>query len=67
MKAPTYTAGQIKEMCLYWTLDYTTFKIIADLVEEELDRYSEEDLIILCQASMIFFSRSMLKISLKHL
>jgi hypothetical protein len=66
-RQPTYTATQIKEMCLTWTLDYTTFKILTELVEEEMERYSEEDLIILCQASMILFSRSMLRISLKHL
>lgn len=64
---PTYTAQQIKEMCLTFELDYATFKIISDIVEEEMERYSKEELIILCHASMILFSRSMLKISLKHL
>lgn len=66
-RQPTYTAQQIKEMCLTFELDYTTFKILTDIVEEEMQRFSEEDLIILCHASMILFSRSMLKISLKHL
>jgi hypothetical protein len=64
---PTYSAKQVKELCHHMELDHEAFKILTEIVEEEMNLYSEEDLIILCQASMILFSRSMLKISLKHL
>lgn len=58
---------EIHEMCCKFVLDYDTFKTIVDLIEEEIDLYSSEDLIVLTQASMIMFTRSLLKLSLKNI
>lgn len=54
-------------MCSTFEMEYDTFKTISDIVEEEIDLYSEEDLVILTSASLIMFTRSMLKISLKNI
>ncbi len=56
--APTYTANEIKQMCI--NFDSGAFKILVDLIDEELELYDEEDLSILCQASMILFTRALL-------
>lgn len=61
---PTYTANEILEMCLNFELDYSTFKILIDLIDQEMKFYNEGDLAVLMQASMIVFTRSMLKASL---
>lgn len=57
---PTYTAIELKEMCTDFIFDYGTFRIIIDLIEEELDLYDQDDLIIIMQASMIIFSRALI-------
>lgn len=57
---PTYTAIELKEMCADFIFDYGTFKIIIDLIDEELDLYNEDDLIIIMQASMIIFCRTLI-------
>lgn len=57
---PTYTAIELKEMCVDFIFDYETFRIIIDLIEEELELYDQDDLIIIMQASMIIFARSLL-------
>ena len=67
MESPTYTASEIKAMCSKMELDYEAFKVLADLIDEEIDLYSEDELVILCEASMMIFSRSMLKLSLKNI
>lgn len=67
MRSPTYSAIEIKQMCSNFALEYEVFKTIVDIVEEEIDLYDEEDLIIITQASLIMFSRSMLKLSLKNI
>ena len=64
---PTYKATEILEMCTNLKLEYDTFKVLVDLIEDELYLYSDEDLIILMQASVIMFSRSMLKLSLNNM
>jgi len=64
---PTYTAMEIRDMCINFKLEYDTFKVLVDLIEDELYLYSDEDLIILMQASVIMFSRSMLKLSLNNM
>lgn len=64
---PTYTANEIRKMVSTFALEYEVFKTIVDIVEEEIDLYDEEDLIIITQASLIMFSRSMLKLSLKNI
>lgn len=67
MNQPTYSAIEIKAMCLSFDLDHDTFKVMVDLIEQEIDLYSEEDLIVLVQSSMILFTRAMLKLSLKNM
>jgi len=67
MTAPTYKATEILEMCTSLKLEYDTFKVLVDLIEDELYLYSDEDLIILMQASVVMFSRSMLKLSLNNM
>ncbi len=64
---PTYTAAEIKNMCLNFDLDFYSFKILIELIERELHLYSEEDLIVLMQASIIVFNRSLLQMSLRWL
>lgn len=66
-KTPTYTANEIRKMCCSFELEYETFKTIVDIVDEEIDLYSDEDLVFIMQASVIMFSRSMLKLPLKNL
>lgn len=62
---PTYSAMEIRSMCINFSLEYSIFKTIVDIIEDEFELYNDEDLIILMQASVIMFSRSMLKLSLK--
>lgn len=57
---PTYTAADIKKLCMTLPVEYDTFKIMVDIIDEEISLYSQEDLIILTQASMIMFCRCML-------
>lgn len=64
MREPTYTADEIRRKAL--TLDTDSFKILIDLIDEELDRYSPEELPIILQASMILFTRSLLKFAWKN-
>lgn len=66
-QAPTYTAMEIRQMCIDFSLEYSIFKTIVDLVEEEFELYSDEDLIILMQASVIMFSRTIMKVSLNNM
>ncbi len=54
-------------MCINFSLEYSIFKTIVDIIEDEFELYNDEDLIILMQASMIMFSRSMLKLSLNNM
>ena len=67
IKPPTYSATEIKQMCLTFPMEYDTFKAIVDLVDEEIELYDQEDLVILVEASMVMFSRSLLKLSLKNM
>lgn len=64
---PVYSASEIKEMCLNFELNAFNFEVLTDLIESELHLYSQEELIILCDASMIMFTRSMLQLSLKNM
>lgn len=47
-------------------MEHETFKILSELIEEELHLYKEDELVILCECSMIVFTRSLLKISIKN-
>lgn len=57
----TYTANEVKEMCSTFTFDKGELRILTDLLNEELELYSEQDLVILIQAAMILFIRSLIK------
>jgi hypothetical protein len=48
-------------------LDYEGFKILSELIDEEIDLYPPEDIPVLMMASMIAFSRTMFLLSLKNL
>ena len=64
---PTYKAEEIRQMCLELPMDHATFSILVEVIEEDLELYNEDELIILFQASMIMFTRSLLKLSLKNI
>ena len=57
---PTYTATEIKKLCKTVDVEYDTVKLITEIIEEDLDLYSEDDLVILMEASMIMFTRCLL-------
>lgn len=61
---PTYSAHEIKRLIISIPVEYDTLKIIVDIIEEEIDLYSEDELMILCEASMIMFTRCMLRAGL---
>jgi hypothetical protein len=44
-----------------------SFKILAELIDEEIDLYEPEEIPVLMMASMIIFTRSLMKISLKNI
>jgi hypothetical protein len=67
MKRPTYSAHEIKAMCSKMDMDYNSFKILAELIDEEIDLYEPEDIPVLMMASMIIFTRSLMKISFKNM
>jgi hypothetical protein len=64
---PTYTATEIKAMCSKMDMDHDSFKVLAELIDEEIDLYEPEDIPVLMMASMIIFTRSLMKISLKNI
>lgn len=66
-KTPTYSAKQVKELCMTLEMDHDAFKVLVEVIEEEMDLYSEEDLVVLVSASMIMFTRSLLQLSLKSM
>lgn len=63
---PTYSAQEVKKLCIEMEADQD-FKILADLIEEEMHLYPVDQLPILVEASMIIFTRSLLKFSTKQL
>ena len=63
---PTYKADEIRRMCLELPMDHATFSLLVEVIEEDLELYNEDELVILFQASMIMFTRSLLKLSLKN-
>lgn len=64
---PTYTADEIKQMCLNLEMEYETFKILTELIENELELYSTEEMEILTEASFIMFNRALLNGALKFM
>lgn len=60
MKAPTYTAQQIKEMVANPDMDQEGFRILAELISEEIGLYEPHELPTLTHASFILFNRSLL-------
>lgn len=67
MIKPTYSAQEIKRLCTTIEVGYEGFKAIQEIIEEEIELYCEDDLIILCEASMIMFTRTMIYVSLRKL
>ena len=63
---PTYKAEEIRKMCLELPMDHGTFSLLVEVIEEDLELYNEDELVILFQASMIMFTRSLLKLSLRN-
>lgn len=64
---PTYSAIEIYRMCATVKVDYITFKLLTELIEEEIELYSQDELIILMNASIIMFCRCMLEGALNYL
>jgi hypothetical protein len=67
MTQPVYSATEIKKMCLTVDVSHETFQLISDIIEEDFHLYSDSDLVILMEASMIMFARCMLISSLNIL
>lgn len=63
---PTYSAAEIKKLCMEMELDQD-FQVLSQLIEEEMHLYSADEIPILVEASMIAFTRSLLKFSNKQL
>lgn len=59
MPKPTYTAEEIREKVTQVN-DIESYKILAKLIDEEIDLYETEDLLTLADASMKLFIRSLL-------
>lgn len=64
MKAPTYTAKEVKEFATTIT-DAAQMRAIAELITEEIDLYEEEEMAMMMQASMMIFIKSMMMASVK--
>lgn len=58
--SPTYTALEIRHMCAKIDMDQEAFRILAGLIDEEIELYSQSDLMIIQHASMMLFTRSLL-------
>lgn len=67
MLQPTYSAQEIKKLCSTIEPDYIGFKLIRDIIEEEIELYSVDELAILCEASMVMFIRSMIYYRINYL
>lgn len=57
---PTYSAIEIKKLCSTIEPDYIAFQTIRDIIEDEIELYSVDELATLCEASMIMFIRGIL-------
>lgn len=55
---PTYTASDIKKMALVF--EYDVYSILLEQINDELDRYSAEELVTIIEASMIIFIKTLL-------
>lgn len=66
LKAPTYTAKEIKALAMVIT-DAEGMKVLATLINEEMELYNEEDMPILLQTSMMIFAKSLIMGSIKML
>ncbi len=52
-------------MCSKMDMDEGAFRILAKLIDEEIELYEPEDLFIIAHASMMLFTRSLLIGTLK--
>ena len=66
-KAPTYSAKELRQMSLTLDVDYEGYKILTELINEEFDLYSEEDMPVIIQVSMTLFTKALLKGAIKFL
>lgn len=62
---PTYSATEIKKLCSTIEPDYIGFACIRDIIEDEIELYSVDELAVLCEASMIMFIRSIMSGSIR--
>lgn len=58
-KAPTYTPDQLKDMAGKVT-DYQAMKILSELINEEIDLYSAEEMKTITEATLILYNRSLI-------
>lgn len=65
-KAPTYSPKEIKALAMTIN-DAEAMKVLAILIDEEMELYNEEDMLILLQASMMIFAKSLIMGSIKLL
>lgn len=59
---PTYSAEEIKAICSTTDFDYDSYKILIELIEQEIDHYTSDELVTLAQASVIALNRVLLKL-----
>lgn len=62
---PTYTAIEIRQMAAKMDMDIEAYRTLAKLIDEEIDGYEGDDLMIIAEASMMLFTRSLLLGSIK--
>lgn len=65
-KAPTYSAIEIKRLAMTIN-DADGMKVLATLINEEIELYGDEEMAIVAQASMLIFVRSLIIGSIKLL
>lgn len=63
--APTYTAHEIHKMCCTMALEGDTFKILCDLVEEEMDCYTNDELLFINDGLFRLFLRRLILTMIK--
>lgn len=66
-KAPTYTAKELLNLSLTIDVDFEGYKILTELINDELDLYEEKDIPTIKRASENLFIKALLKGALKFL
>jgi hypothetical protein len=65
MRKPTYSPAEIRQMCQ--SIDVESYKTLIEILDEEIDLYNDEELKELMNVSMIIFTRTLLRGSIKNL